>query len=49
MLEAYPIDRERTKATSNMLFVGSLTTFVDAGFDVVARPTASRVVVSLGL
>lgn len=49
VLEAYPIDRERTKATANMLFVGSLTTFVDAGFGIVARPTASRVVVSLDL
>lgn len=49
LLEAYPIDNEAARHSNNTMFVGALTTFARAGFDIVARPTPSRVVVSLSL
>ncbi|MGW9113959.1 GNAT family N-acetyltransferase [Microbacterium sp. NPDC055683] len=49
VLEAYPIDVAAGKTSSNALFVGSLSTFEEAGFDLVAHPTTTRVVVSLTL
>lgn len=49
VLEAYPIDNTVTKPTSNALYVGALTTFLAAGFAVLARPTPTRVAVSLVL
>ena len=49
VLEAYPMDNLTGRLPSNELFVGALTTFLHAGFHVVAHPTAKRVVVSLDL
>ncbi|MCI1864996.1 MAG: GNAT family N-acetyltransferase [Bifidobacterium sp.] len=49
MLEAYPLDNTASKVSSTSLFVGALTTFLDAGFEVVARPTPTRAVVTLNL
>ncbi|MEA5118908.1 MAG: hypothetical protein VB036_15020, partial [Propionicimonas sp.] len=50
VLEAYPIDLEaRPTTSSNALYVGALSTFLKAGFEVVARPTAGRAVVALDL
>ncbi|WP_454115714.1 hypothetical protein [Microbacterium lacticum] len=37
------------KASANDLYHGALSTFVDAGFTEVARPTRSRPIVSLSL
>lgn len=48
VLEAYPIDTAVSRASSNALFVGVLSTFLRAGFQIVARPTPSRVVVAQG-
>ncbi|WOF21953.1 GNAT family N-acetyltransferase [Microbacterium betulae] len=50
VLEAYPIDTDAAgKTNTNDLYVGTLSTFERAGFDVVARPTATRAVVSRAL
>ena len=50
VLEAYPIDTDAaTKTNVNDLYVGALSTFERAGFDVVAHPTETRAVVSLTL
>lgn len=49
VLEAYPVDNTATKPSANSLFVGALSTFADAGFDVVAAPTETRRLVSLTL
>lgn len=50
VLEAYPIDTESGRETrSNDLYVGALSTFTSAGFEVVAHPTPSRAVVALRL
>lgn len=49
VVEAYPVDNTAKKSSSNSLFVGALTTFLDAGFDVIAEPTDTRRLVSLTL
>jgi ribosomal protein S18 acetylase RimI-like enzyme len=49
ILEAYPFDTAAGARTPNELYVGALSTFKAAGFDVIARPTAARVVVALEL
>lgn len=49
VIEAYPVDNTTTKSSSNSLFVGALSTFLDAGFDIIAAPTATRRLVSLSL
>ncbi|WP_193509707.1 GNAT family N-acetyltransferase [Cryobacterium sp. BB736] len=47
LIEAYPIDTERRKSSNNELFVGSARLFSAAGFEEIARPTESRVVMAL--
>ncbi len=47
LIEAYPIDTERRKSSTNELFVGSALLFSAAGFEEIARPTESRVVMAL--
>lgn len=48
VLEAYPIDTDaQEKTRSNDLYVGKLSTFTSAGFEVVAHPTPTRAVVAL--
>ncbi|RLK49720.1 GNAT family N-acetyltransferase [Microbacterium telephonicum] len=47
IVEGYPVDAQAKKATSNELFHGALSTFLDAGFVEVARPGAARPIVSL--
>ncbi|GGH45999.1 GNAT family N-acetyltransferase [Microbacterium album] len=49
VLEGYPIATDTVTPTANELFVGSLSTFLGAGFREIARPTARRVVVALDL
>ena len=49
LLEAYPFDNRTNHFSANELFVGALTTFLDAGFTIRARPTPKRVVVELSL
>lgn len=49
VLEAYPFDLAAGKRSSNELYHGALSTFEDAGFEVVARPTPARAVVALEL
>ena len=49
VLEAYPVDTALSSPSNNSLFVGVLTTFLRAGFQIVSRPTPSRAVVSLAL
>ncbi len=49
VIEGYPIDTDRTKASSNDLFHGALSSFADAGFTEVARPAPARPIVSLTL
>ena len=49
MIEAYPFDNRRVRLSANELFVGALTTFLDAGFVIVSHPTPKRVVVTLRL
>lgn len=49
VIEGYPIDVAVKKTSSNELFHGALSTFLDAGFIEVARPTPSRPIVSLTL
>ncbi|WP_456284910.1 GNAT family N-acetyltransferase [Microbacterium sp. JZ101] len=50
VLEAYPIDTGSGRETrSNDLYVGALSTFTNAGFEVIAHPTPSRAVVALRL
>jgi GNAT superfamily N-acetyltransferase len=48
-VEGYPVDTDVTRATSNSLFHGALSTFLTAGFIEVARPTPSRPIVALAL
>lgn len=45
-LEAYPLDRKLTRSAS---FTGYLSTFENAGFQVVARHSASQPIVRLNL
>lgn len=47
VIEGYPVDTSAGKASSNSLYVGTLSTFLDAGFDVVAHPKPTRAVVAL--
>lgn len=49
IVEASPIDLAVGAANANALYVGSLAVFERAGFEVVARPTKARVLVSLTL
>lgn len=49
IVEGYPVDTAAKKTTSNELFHGALSTFLGAGFVEVARPTASRPIVSLAV
>ena len=49
IVEGYPVDTDATRASSNSLFHGALSTFLGAGFAEVARPTPSRPIVSLAL
>ncbi len=49
VLEAYPFDLAAGKRSSNELYHGALSTFEEAGFAVIARPTPARVVVALDL
>jgi GNAT superfamily N-acetyltransferase len=46
LIEAYPIDTDRRKATSNELFVGSVSLFAEHEFTVTARPTGGRAVMT---
>jgi len=49
VVEGYPVDTSAKKSSSNELYHGALSTFVDAGFTEVARPTPARPIVSLTL
>lgn len=49
LVEAYPIDTAETKTSSNELFHGALTTFLEAGFVETARSRADRPIVALDL
>lgn len=49
VVEAYPLDPSRTKASANELFVGSVSTFTRAGFDVVGPLGTRKQVVQLAL
>lgn len=49
VIEGYPIDTAAGKVSVNHLFHGALSTFEDAGFDVVARPKPDSAIVSLTL
>lgn len=49
VVEGYPLDLEAKHATSNELFHGALSMFLDAGFTEVARPASARPIVSLAL
>ena len=49
VVEGYPVDTAVAEASANDLYHGALSTFVDAGFTEVARPTRSRPIVSLSL
>lgn len=48
-VEGYPIDTSAGKTSSNSLFHGALTTFLEAGFTEVARDKPTRAIVSLRL
>ncbi len=47
VIEGYPVDTDAGKTSSNSLFRGALSSFVDAGFVEVARPKPARPIVSL--
>ncbi len=47
VIEGYPVDTSAGKTSNNDLFLGALSTFVDAGFDVVDHPKPTRAVVAL--
>jgi ribosomal protein S18 acetylase RimI-like enzyme len=47
VVEAYPVDTDQRKTSNNELFHGSASTFREAGFREVARPTGARVVMAL--
>jgi len=47
VIEAYPVDTGIKKTSSNELYHGALSSFVDAGFNEVARPKPARPIVSL--
>lgn len=47
VVEAYPVDPEDRKTSSNELFHGALSTFTAAGFRELSRPKPSRAIVGL--
>lgn len=47
VIEGYPIDTAADKTSSNSLFVGALSTFLDAGFTIVDQPKPTRAVVAM--
>ncbi|KRC64191.1 acetyltransferase [Aeromicrobium sp. Root236] len=47
VVEGYPVDTDRRKASSNELFHGSVGMFSAAGFREVARPTETRAVMAI--
>ena len=47
VVEAYPVDTDRRKTSSNELYHGSMRLFSDAGFHEVARPSDARAVMAL--
>ena len=49
LIEAYPVDTAASDVSSNELFHGALSTFVDAGFREVAPLSRGRVIVSRDL
>jgi GNAT superfamily N-acetyltransferase len=50
VIEGYPVDTsERPKAPAAELYHGTVSLFLGAGFDVVARPSGGRAVVELAL
>lgn len=49
VIEGYPVDTDTTKASSNELYHGALSSFAAAGFTEVARPKPARPIVSLSL
>ena len=49
VIEGYPIATDTKKPSTNSLFVGAVSTFLNAGFREVSRPTPTRVVVALDL
>jgi len=49
VIEGYPVDTDVSKASSNDLYHGALSTFAAAGFAEVARPAPSRPIVSLAV
>lgn len=49
IVEGYPVDAEAKKTSSNELFHGALSTFLDHGFTEVARPKPARPIVSLAV
>lgn len=49
VIEGYPVDTSVKKTSSNDLFHGALSSFLDAGFSEVARPAPARPIVSLAV
>ncbi|WP_248147586.1 GNAT family N-acetyltransferase [Microbacterium aoyamense] len=49
VIEGYPVDAAVGKHPSNDLYHGALSTFVDAGFEEVARPKPDRPIVAIRL
>lgn len=49
VVEAYPLDPAVSKRSANQLYRGTVSVFVDAGFDIVGRPKPDRALVSLTL
>lgn len=49
VIEGYPIATDKTKPSTNALYVGALSTYLKAGFREVSRPTGTRAVVALSL
>lgn len=49
VVEGYPLDLGVKRFTTNELYHGTLSSFLDAGFTEVARPAAARPIVSLTL
>ena len=47
VVEAYPVDTDQRKTSNNELFHGAASTFREAGFREVARPTGARVVMAI--
>ena len=49
LIEGYPVDTAAVKVSSNDLFHGALSTFVNAGFSVVGELRSGRPLVALDL